>query len=36
MQSMARNSEVNEEGMTSRDSGKGITSPHIYYGLPGL
>jgi len=34
MQSMARNSEVTEGGMTSRDSGKEILSPNIYYELP--
>ena len=31
MQSMARNSEVTEEGMTDRSSGKVISSPQIYF-----
>ena len=34
MQSMARSSEVTEEGMTLRGSEKAVASPQIYYGGP--
>ena len=34
MQSMACSSEVTEEGMTLRGSGKTVASPQFYYGGP--